>query len=96
VLWKLNFQWCVERRNTGKQDNPVFLWMDEAHHFLTSGDQLFQSTCRSSRVATVMLTQNISKLYAALGGSQNGQADSLLACLTTKFFGANADPVTNE
>ena len=98
VLWKLNFQRCVERRDTSRNSHAAFLWMDEAHHFLTSGDQLFQSTCRSSRVVTVMLTQNISNVYAALGGGQNSQAeaDSLLACLTTKFFGSNADPVTNE
>ncbi len=54
----------------------------------TAYDMQFQTTCRSSRVATVYLTQNISNMYAALGGSDQGenQANSLFANLNTKIF----------
>jgi hypothetical protein len=49
-------------------------------------------------VATVMLTQNISNVYAALGGGEQGKAesDSIFANLNTKIFHANSDPVTND
>jgi hypothetical protein len=57
-----------------------------------------RATGRSARVATVMLTQNISNFYAALGGTEKGKAetDSLFANLNTKMFCANGDPVTND
>jgi len=59
---------------------------------------MFQTTCRSARIATVLLSQNISNFYSALGGESAGksQADSLLANLATKIFHASDDPVTNE
>jgi type IV secretory pathway TraG/TraD family ATPase VirD4 len=98
VLWKVSFQRAIERRNLALNQRPVFLFADEAQYVITAGDMQFQTTCRSSRVATVYLTQNISNVYAALGGGDHGkaQADSLFANLTTKIFHANGDPVTNE
>jgi len=98
ILWKAAFQKVIERRNLAKNSRPVFLWADEAQYFITAYDQQFQTTCRSSRVATVYLTQNVSNVYAALGGGDLGksQADSLFANLNTKVFHANGDPVTNE
>jgi hypothetical protein len=98
VIWKYSFQRSIERRDVGRNPRPVFLWQDEGQFFVTSYDQQFQTTCRSSRVATVVLTQNVSNFYAALGGSDQGraEADSLFANLNTKFFCANSDPVTNE
>ncbi|MCC7010919.1 MAG: TraM recognition domain-containing protein [Planctomycetes bacterium] len=98
VLWKYAWQRQVERRNVAENPRPVFLWADEAQNFLTSYDMQFQTTCRSARVATVLLTQNVSNVYAALGGSEKGRAEaaSLFANLNTKLFHANADPVTND
>lgn len=98
VLWKHAFQRSVERRASNPDATPVFLWADEAQYFLTSYDMQFQTTCRASRVATVYLTQNVSNVYAALGGSESGRAEaaSLFANLNTKIFHAQADPVTNE
>lgn len=98
VLWKYAFQRSVERRDVRANPRPVFLWADEAQYFVTSYDMQFQTTARSSRVATVLLSQNLSNFYAALGGGEKGQAeaDSLLANLNTKIFHANGDPVTNE
>lgn len=99
VLWKTSFQRAIERRNIKSNPRPVFLWADECQYFVTSPfDMQFQTTCRASRVATVLLTQNVSNMYAALGGSDQGraEADSLFGNLNTKIFHANSDPVTNE
>ena len=88
ILWKLAFQRYAERRDIRIDPRPVFLWADEGHLSLTSNDHSFQSTCRSSRVATVLLSQNISNFYAALGGGERGkaEADSLLGHFATRTY----------
>lgn len=97
VLWKFVWQRVVERRDLSANDRPVFLFVDEFQHFLTSHDALFQTTARSSRVCTCYLTQNISNLLACLGGdSAKAQVDSLLGNLATKIWHLNSDPVNNE
>jgi NAD(P)-dependent dehydrogenase (short-subunit alcohol dehydrogenase family) len=99
VLWKSAFQRSIERRDMRQNARSVFLFADEAQYFITSpGDHQFQTTCRAARVATVLLTQSIGNLRAALGGSDQGEAetDSLLGNLNTKCLHANGDPVTNE
>lgn len=98
VLWKYAFQRSIERRDVRKNPRPAFYWADEAQYFVTSYDMQFQTTARASRVATVLLSQNLSNFYAALGGGEKGkaEADSLVANLNTKIFHANGDPVTNE
>jgi hypothetical protein len=98
VLWKYAFQRSIERRDVRVNPRPVFLWADEAQYFVTSYDMQFQTTARSSRVATVLLSQNLPNFYAALGGGESGkaEADSLTGNLNTKIFHANGDPVTNE
>jgi hypothetical protein len=99
VIWKICFQRAMERRDIAANGRPVFLWADEAQFFVTSPfDMQFQTTCRSSRVATVLLTQNVSNFYAAFGHGDAGksEADSLFANLNTKIFHANGDPITNE
>lgn len=97
VLWKFVWQRAVERRDADANPRPLFLFVDEFQYYLTSHDSLFQTTARSSRVATVYLTQNISNLLAGFGGD-NARAltDSLLGNLTTKIAHLNSDPVTNE
>jgi len=98
VIWKYVFMRSIERRDIRLSPRPVFLWADEAQNFLTSYDFQFATTCRSARVATVLLSQNVSNFFAVLGGEQAGkaQADSLFGNLNTKIFHANGDPVTNE
>ncbi|MCC7314601.1 MAG: TraM recognition domain-containing protein [Planctomycetes bacterium] len=98
VLWKYAFQRSIERRNIAASPRPVFLWADEAQHFVTSYDHSFQTTCRAARVATVLLSQNYSNFIAALGGNEKARAetDSLLANLNTKILHASGDAVTNE
>jgi hypothetical protein len=100
VLWKYCFQKTVERRkdNPTGQGRPVFLWADECQYFISRHDSLYQATARSSRAATVYLTQSIPSLVAALGSESDGRplVDSLLNNLVTKIFHANSDTTTNE
>lgn len=98
VLWKHAFQRAIERRDVERNARPVFLWADEAQHFVTSYDFMFQTTCRAARVATVLLSQNVSTFEAALGGNEKGKAEtaSLLGNLNTKLFHGQSDPATNQ
>lgn len=97
-IWKYSFERSIERRHVPTSPRPVFLWIDEAQFLVNKGDMEFLSTCRSSRVATVFLTQNISNFYSALGEGDQGraQADSIFGNLTTKIFHSNGDPITND
>lgn len=99
LFWKHLFQLAVERRSDADDAarRPVFLWADEAQHFAGDSDLLFQATARSSRCATVYLTQTLPGFQAAMGGHQaRERTDGLFANLTTKILHANGDPATNE
>ena len=98
VIWKYLFQCAAEREVAGDESRPLFLFADEAQLFITSKDAEFQTTARSSRTATVYLTQNLPNLLAELGGSGRGKArvDSLLGNLQTKLWHQNSDPETNR
>lgn len=96
-IYKLLWQQTIERRSFKEGDIPVFLWVDESQMFLSSYDQIFQTTSRSAGVCTVFLSQNISNYYVAVGGSNaTSRVDSLLGNLSTKIFHANNDAITNE
>jgi TraM recognition site of TraD and TraG len=97
-VFKLLFQQAVERRDVGKYPIPVFLWCDEAQYFINPYDQIFLTTARSSRTATVFLSQNISNYLAVMGSGSDAKArvDSLMGNLSTKIFHANSDAETNE
>jgi hypothetical protein len=102
MAWKHLFQKAIERRGDPDLDDdpsrrPVFLWADEAQFFYAAYDGLFQSTARSSRCATVYLTQNLSNFYGTLAGSQaRPRVDGFLGNLNTKIFHSNNDPTTNH
>ena len=75
----------------------MFLFVDEAQHFFVKYDQQFAATARSSRAATIYLTQNISNILAAFGGSDaKALTDSILGNMSTKILCANSDPISNE
>lgn len=96
-IFKLIFQQSIERRDTNKHPTPVFLWADEAQYFINPYDQIFLTTARSSRTATVYLSQNISNYLAAMGDKLNSdsQVDSFLGNLASKIFHANSDAKSN-
>lgn len=97
VLIKYCWQRAIESRDLSENARPVFLWCDEFQTFATSQDAQFFATCRSARAATVLLSQNVSGVHAALGGGDNGraEADAIFANCNTKLFHANLDTVTN-
>ncbi len=100
VIWKYCLQKAVERRtdNTAGEGRPLFVWADECQHFASRYDSLFQATARSSRAASVYLTQNYPSLTSAFGGGSDGKAlaDSLLGNMGTKIFHSNGDTETNR
>ena len=98
VLFKFCWQRAVERRRIQPDSRPLFLWMDEAQHFVNEHDVSFQTTARSSRVCTVLLTQNLPNYLYAFGGDGRGRAllDSLLGNLVTKIFHNNTCAATNQ
>jgi type IV secretory pathway TraG/TraD family ATPase VirD4 len=97
AIWKFCTQQSLQRRDVAASPRPVFMWCDEAQHFVLSSDSMFQTTCRSYKVSTVLLTQNISNFYAQMGGqSSESLVDSLFGNLNTKIFHSNGDFKTNQ
>jgi len=95
-IYKRIWQQAVERRDTKKYPVPVFMWVDESQYFINEEDMMFQTTARSSRACTIMLSQNMSNYLSTIGGKNPEQrVNSLLGNLATKIFHANNDHVTN-
>lgn len=99
LVWKLMTQRLLERRTVTKDTRPAFLFIDEAQFFASGqNDALFATTCRSARVALVMLTQSVAGFYTAFGGGETGRSltDQLLANLSTKVVHALGDHGSSE
>lgn len=97
VLFKYIWQRAMEKRKVSANGRPVFLWADESQHFLHEYDAEYQATARSSRIATVYISQNIPNYHANMGGIKSEyRVKSFLGTLGTKIFHANADIETNR
>ncbi|HYF32508.1 MAG TPA: TraM recognition domain-containing protein [Chitinophagaceae bacterium] len=97
VLFKYIWQRAMEKRNIRENGRPVFLFADEAQHFLHEYDSEYQATARSSRIATVYISQNLANYHANMGGTKSEhRVKSFLGTLGTKIFHSNADTQTNE
>jgi Type IV secretory system Conjugative DNA transfer len=97
ILFKYIWQRAMEKRSITQNARPVFLWADEAQNFLHEHDVNYQATARSSRIATVYISQNLPNYYACMGGhSAEYRVKSFLGTLGTKIFHANADLETNR
>lgn len=93
IIFKTQWQKAMERIPQGR---PVFLFADECHNFITQSDLSFQSTTRSARVVTCLLTQNYPLLQTELGGKDaDTRIDALMGNLKNKFFHANDCKITN-
>lgn len=96
-IFKFLWQRATERRTVSDTTRPVFCWADECQFFLSGYDLEFQSTARSSRACTVLLTQNLPTFYSRIGGNQpEHAANALIGNLRTKIFHSNNDNVTNR
>lgn len=96
-IMKYQWQKATERRWVGPETRPCFLFADECQFFLSKYDAEFQSTARSSRAATVYLTQNLPTYFAQLPGRDpRAAAESLLGNFQTKIFHANTETTTNR
>ena len=95
IVWKYCAQLAFERREN--KQRPVFIFVDESHHFLTDYDQLFQTTARSSRCSVVYLTQSLSNYFAlSPGNSGKHRVDSMCNCLKTKILHQCSHPETRQ
>ena len=98
-MFKYILQKQIESRDLNLLPNPVILFMDEYQHYITPYDFLFLSTARSSRAGCIMMTQNISNLYAQIGGDgrvAQEKVNALLSLSNHKFFLAQNSFITNE
>lgn len=97
IMFKYIWQRAMERRNVEQNNRPVFLYADEAQHFLHEYDAEYQATARSSMIATVYISQNLPNYHANMGGTNSEyKVKSFLGTLATKIFHANADIETNR
>jgi type IV secretory pathway TraG/TraD family ATPase VirD4 len=97
IMFKYIWQRAMERRRIKDNGRPVFLWADESQNFLHEHDAAYQATARSSRIATVYISQNLPNYFANMGGEQSAyKVKSFMGTLATKLFHANADIETNE
>jgi len=99
VLFKHVLQKRIEERDLAAIPNPVCMFIDEYQHFISPYDFLFLSTARSSRASCILMTQNISNLYAQIGGTgrvAEEKVNALLALTNHKFFLAQNNSITNE
>jgi hypothetical protein len=89
----------IEERDLSLLPNPVCFWIDEYQHFISKYDPLFLSTARSSRAGCVLLTQNVSNLFAQIGGNgkiAEEKVNALLALTNHKIFLSQNNSITNE
>lgn len=99
ILLKHVLQKRIEERDLDDIPNPIIMYIDEYQHFISPYDFLFLSTARSSRAGCVLMTQNISNLFAQIGGSgriAEERVNALLALTNHKIFLAQNNSVTNE
>lgn len=96
IMFKYIWQRAMEKRTIQQNDRPLFLWADEAQNFIHEHDAEYQATARSSRIATVYISQNLPNYHAYMGGGKSEyKVKSFLGTLATKIFHANADIETN-
>lgn len=95
--FKYLFEVAAEQRDVKANSRPAFLFMDEAHELITDYDMQFFATARSARIASVLISQNISNYFAAMGGeSGRHRIEGVLGNLSTKIFHSNGHAQTNK
>jgi type IV secretory pathway TraG/TraD family ATPase VirD4 len=97
VMAKHFAQRMIQRRRIEPDSKPCGLIFDEAQTVFVTGDRDHQAVCRSKLGCTWAASQNLTGLYAVLGGgpAAEAQAKSWLALFGCKVFGTNTDWATN-
>ncbi len=99
MMFKYILQKKIEARNLNECPNPVILFLDEYQHYINNYDMLFLSTARSSRAGCILMTQNISALFAQMGGTGKAaeeKVNALFALSNHKFFLPQNNYINNE
>jgi TraM recognition site of TraD and TraG len=99
MVFKYMAQLAIEGRNSlpeRHRERPVFLWVDEAHRFISVKDEQFLAECRESRCCCVFLSQGLPSYYAALGERETKRVDGLIGKFATQIFHQNGCHYTNE
>ena len=97
AAFKHVWQQAAEARAVTADSHVSFLYVDESHEVISENDGFFAATSRSARIATVLISQNLSNYFAALGGeSGRHKAEALLGSLGTHVFHANGHVPTNK
>lgn len=97
TLIKLCFQKAWQRRDVKTNARSLALVSDECQYFICDTDALFQTTARSQHISVVYITQNLSNLYANMGGvNTEHHVGSLLGTFGVRFFHANSHMDTNR
>lgn len=97
IMFKYIWQRSMEKRNINENGRPLFIYADEAQHFIHEYDAEFQATSRGIRICNIVLSQNLPNYYSAMGGEKSEyRVKSFLGTLGTKIFHANADTDTNK
>lgn len=94
-IFKFAWQRAIERRTVNHDTRPCFLWSDEYQLFVSAYDAEFQSTARSSRACTVVMTQSIPALREAVRSTTPEEnVDALLNNFQTTIIHACKDSKT--
>lgn len=94
ALFKFAWQTAMDR-SQGPDASPVFLFADECHLTLAPVyDREYFSTSRSVRSVNILITQNLSTLYATI--PNRDEVDSILGNFATKVFHQNGCEKTNQ
>ncbi|MCS6275453.1 MAG: type IV secretory system conjugative DNA transfer family protein [Opitutus sp.] len=92
-LLRLSVQRMLERRASHPSQRPVAIIWDECQKTLLRSDVSFQETARSSKCATVAVTQHVPALRDAVGPDLTA---TFLGNLRTKLFWQNNEPETGD
>jgi hypothetical protein len=99
MLFKYMTQLAVFGRNSlaeRHRQRPIFMWVDEAHRFISVKDETFLAEARDARCCCCFLSQGLPSYYAALGEREKSSVDGLTGKFGTMIFHENGCNITNE
>jgi TraM recognition site of TraD and TraG len=97
LMKKLFIDEILRRQGLPPGEVPCFLLCDEYQMLATPSDAKLMQAGRSSCIAAVCATQNLSNLYAAFDPAKGQhQAHAMLGNFSTLIFCRNGDKITNE